>query len=129
MKAMLSQPMGGKTEKEILQTKEKAVVILAEKGYKLANTYFNFDDEQLLKNERVKNIPLYYLAKSLEEMSKCHAVYFCKGWENARGCKIEHETAKAYGLNMIYEKDWGDKYDTRNRIYMYRILWSASTSK
>ena len=26
MKAMLSQPMGGKTEKEILQTKEKAVV-------------------------------------------------------------------------------------------------------
>lgn len=105
MKAMLSQPMGGKTEKEILQTKEKAVVILAEKGYKLVNTYFNFDDEQLLKNKGVKNIPLYRLAKSLEEMSKCHAVYFCKGWENARGCKIEHETAKAYGLNMIYEKD------------------------
>ena len=26
-----------------------------------------------------------------------------EGWENARGCKIEHEAAKAYGLEIIYE--------------------------
>ena len=25
--------------------------------------------------------------------------------ENARGCRIEHETARAYGLEIIYEKD------------------------
>ena len=30
---------------------------------------------------------------------------FCKGWENARGCRIEHEAAKAYGLEIIYEGD------------------------
>ena len=103
--AMVSQTMGGKTEKEILQTREKAVAALTEKGYEVLNTYFNFDDEELLKKQGIKNIPLYHLAKSLEEMAKCDAVYFCKGWENARGCKIEHETAKAYGLDMIYEKE------------------------
>ena len=36
-------------------------------------------------------------------MSLCHKVYFAKGWENARGCKIEHEVALAYGLEIIYE--------------------------
>ena len=51
----------------------------------------------------VVQIPLCFLAKSLENMSLCHAAYFCKGWENARGCKIEHEAAKAYGLEIIYE--------------------------
>lgn len=27
----------------------------------------------------------------------------CKGWKNARGCKIEHDAAVAYGLEIIYE--------------------------
>ncbi len=102
---MLSQPMGGKSENEILDTKRKAITTLIKKDYKVLDTYFNFDDEELLKKKGIKNIPLYHLAKSLEEMAKCDTVYFCKGWENARGCKIEHETAKAYGLDMIYEKE------------------------
>ena len=102
--AMISQTMRGKTEQEILQTREKAVAALTEKGYEVLNTYFD-DEEQELKEKGFENVPLYHLAKSLKYMSKCNAVYFCKGWENARGCKIEHETAKAYGLDMIYEKE------------------------
>jgi len=38
-------------------------------------------------------------------MSKCHAAYFCRGWEQARGCQIEHAAAVAYGLEIIYEED------------------------
>ena len=34
-------------------------------------------------------------------MTLCNAVYFCKGWENARGCKIEHMCAEVYGLKII----------------------------
>jgi hypothetical protein len=36
-------------------------------------------------------------------MSECTTVYFAKGWENARGCKIEHEVALQYGMEIIYE--------------------------
>ena len=38
------------------------------------------------------------------ETSIC--AYFCKGWDadHVRGCKIEHDAAKAYGLEIIYEK-------------------------
>ena len=35
MKAMLSQPMAGKTDEEIVATREKAIQSLEEKGYEI----------------------------------------------------------------------------------------------
>lgn len=39
MKAMLSQPMAGKSEEEIKATREKAIAVLKEKGYEIINTF------------------------------------------------------------------------------------------
>lgn len=105
-KAMLSQPMGGKTDEEIRETREKAIKALEEKGYEIVNTLFTDEwySHESMTAKGVVQIPLCFLAKSLENMSLCHAAYFCKGWENARGCKIEHEVARAYGLEIIYEE-------------------------
>lgn len=105
MKAMLSQPMAGKTEQEIIETRERAITALKENGYDVVNTLFTDEwyNNEAMEARGVVQIPLCFLAKSLENMSLCHAVYFCKGWENARGCRIEHEAAKAYGLEIIYE--------------------------
>ena len=103
---MLSQPMAGKTEEEIVATRERALKVLEEKGYGVVNTLFTDEwySKEKMTETGVVQIPLCFLAKSLENMSLCHAAYFCKGWENARGCKIEHEAAKAYGLEIIYEE-------------------------
>ena len=105
MKAMLSQPMAGKTEQEIIETRERAITALKENGYDVVNTLFTdeWHSNEAMESRGVVQIPLCFLAKSLENMSLCHAAYFCKGWENARGCRIEHEAAKAYGLEIIYE--------------------------
>lgn len=105
MKAMLSQPMAGKTEQEIIETRERAISALTEKGYEIVNTLFTDEwySKEAMEARGVANIPLCFLAKSLENMSLCHAAYFCNGWEQARGCRIEHEAAKAYGLTIIYE--------------------------
>lgn len=104
-KAMLSQPMAGKSEEEIIATREKAIKILKERGFEIVNTLFTDEwySKEKMAERGVVQVPLCFLAKSLNNMSKCHAAYFCKGWENARGCKIEHEAAKAYGLKIIYE--------------------------
>ena len=106
-KAMLSQPMGGKTNEEIIATRERAIRVLREKGYEIVNTLFSDEwfNKEKMEERGVVQIPLCFLAKSLERMSLCHAAYFCKGWENARGCRIEHEAAKAYGLDIIYEEE------------------------
>lgn len=105
-KAMLSQPMAGKTQEEIVATREKAIAALTANGYQVVNTLFTDEwySREKMEERGVVQIPLCFLAKSLENMSLCHAAYFCKGWENARGCRIEHEAAKAYGLTILYEE-------------------------
>lgn len=104
-KAMLSQPMAGKSEEEIIATRTKAIEKLNSLGYEIVNTLFS--DEWYTKasmSERgVVQIPLAFLSKSLENMANCHAVFFCDGWQNARGCRIEHSAAIAYNVTVIYE--------------------------
>ncbi|MFR8177141.1 MAG: DUF4406 domain-containing protein [Christensenellales bacterium] len=106
MKAMLSQPMNGKSDEEIIATRDRAIAALKERGYEVINTLFTDEwySPETMKERGVENRPLCFLAKSLESMSLCHAAYFCKGWETTRGCRIEHEAAKAYGLTIIYEE-------------------------
>ena len=89
-KAMFSQPMKGLTDEEIIKTREKAVAFL--------------DSNEAMKERGVVNIPMCFMAKSIEDMSLCHVAYFAKGFEKARGCRIEHEVAKAYGMEILYEE-------------------------
>lgn len=105
-KAMLSQPMAGKTDEEITDTRNRAIAVLEEMGYEVVNTLFTDEwySEKAMEERGTVNIPLCYLAKSLENMSKCHAAYFCKDWEQYRGCRIEHEAALAYDVEIIYEQ-------------------------
>lgn len=106
MKAMLSQPMRGKTDEEIVATRERAIKKLESLGYEVVNTLFTDEwySKEKMEERGVVQIPIAFLAKSLENMSKCHAAYFCKGWRQARGCIIEHQVALEYGLKVIYEE-------------------------
>ena len=106
-KAMISQPMAGLTDFEIEETRNRAIAALEKRGYEVINTLFadEWYNPTKMHERGVVQIPLCFLAKSLENMSLCHAAYFAKGWENARGCKIEHDAAAAYGLKIIYEAD------------------------
>lgn len=105
--AMISQPMNGLTNEEIEETRERAIKFLKKNGYKVVNTLFTDDwySESAMEERGVVNIPICYLAKSLENMSLCDVAYFCDGWENCRGCRIEHEVAEAYGVDIIYAED------------------------
>lgn len=104
-KAMFSQPMAGKTQEEIVSAREAAIKQLESMGYEIVNTLFTDEwySKESMQKRGVVQIPLCFLAKSLENMSLCHAAYFAKGWENARGCRIEHDAAVAYGLEVLYE--------------------------
>ena len=104
MKAMISQPMAGKTDEEIVAARDKAVAALESMGYEVVNTLFTDEwySDEAMEARGVVQVPLCFLAKSLENMSVCHVAYFCKGWEQARGCRIEHDAAMAYGVEVIY---------------------------
>jgi hypothetical protein len=102
MRAMIVQPMAGKTAQEIMDTRNRAKALLEDIGYVVENTLFDIDEEWAV-SKGFFHIPVLYLSESLKVMSRCHAVYFCKGWQNARGCIVEEEIATLYCLHKFYE--------------------------
>lgn len=95
-KVMISQPMNGKTNEEIREERAELVKIIQEEGMEVVDTIIN--------EEPPKNVDeaIYYLAKSIEFIGQVDIVFFMKGWESARGCKIEHQVAVEYGKEIFY---------------------------
>lgn len=91
MKIMISQPMRGKTNEEIRQERAELVEKLKWQGHEIIDTIFK--EEMPIECD----MGIYLLAKSIEAMSKADAVVFMKGWQEARGCRIEYQIAKDYG--------------------------------
>lgn len=97
-KVFISQPMNGKTDKEILEQREVAIAaaehFLGEPVEEIKSYFEDYNPESGC-------IPLKYLAKSLELLADADVAYFAPGWEDARGCKIERSCAEAYGIDII----------------------------
>ena len=104
-KIMISQPMAGLTDEQIVETRNRFLEFAKKENFDVVNTLFTDEwySKDAMLERGVVQIPVCFLAKSLENMSLCHIVYFAKGWESARGCKIEHEVAKEYGIDRFYE--------------------------
>ena len=107
MKAMLSQPMAGLSNEQIVNDRDRAISTLTAMGYDVINTFFTDEwyNKEKMTERGVVQIPICFLAKSLENMSLCDAVFFVKGWDLARGCKTEHEVAEKYGVTIIEESN------------------------
>lgn len=45
----------------------------------------------------------YYMGKDIEILLECDTVYFCKGWQDSKGCMAEFAVAKIYGKKIIME--------------------------
>lgn len=105
-RAMICQPMNGISDGEIRQVRDRAVAWLQKNGFTVENSLLSRDEynKEALGKQDIKNIRIYFLGKSIEAMSRCDTVYFCKGWDKANGCQSEHFVAKTYGLKVLYEK-------------------------
>lgn len=95
-KLFISQPMNGRTDEEILRERYAAV---AEAEQIIGEPVTVLDS--FFENAPSDAGPLWYIGQSILLLAFADAVYFCKGWQNARGCRIEHECAKEYGLDCI----------------------------
>lgn len=95
MKLMISQPMKGKTNEQIREERAELVSRLQEEGNEVIDTVF----ENAPADE---DIAIYMLSQSIRYIGKVDGIVFMKGWEKARGCKIEHEVAVEYGKQVFY---------------------------
>ncbi len=99
MKYFISQPMKDKTQEEIKEQREQIIAAIKEEDEEAVIIESYFEDY----NPQNGCIPLKYLSKSLELLADADFAYFAKGYEDARGCKIEHDCALAYGITVIEE--------------------------
>ncbi len=97
MKLFISQPMNGLTDDEIKTKREEIIKKVqedfADSTIEVIDSFFEAAPHDAK--------PLWFLGKSIELLSTADIVYFAKGWDKARGCKIEHICAVEYGVKNI----------------------------
>ena len=106
----ISQPMSGKSEEEILATRQKAI----DKIHQLFDaddvkiniiaSYINDATRKRFEEHVSDNInwDIYWLSKSLERLAMADAIWLCEGWEHSKGCNIEFACAIQYGLGIMH---------------------------
>ena len=90
--------MRGKTDEEILTVRAKAIKSAEEmigEPVKVIDSFF--------QSAPADAKPLWFLGKSLELLSTADVAYFAEGWNEFRGCKIEHICAVEYNIDRIEE--------------------------
>lgn len=95
-KVFISQPMNNKTEAEICADRKKLTIMtkaLFDEEIKIIESYFPNADK--------KESHLQLLGKGIALMADADAVVFARGWQEYRGCRIEHICAFEYGKRII----------------------------
>lgn len=115
----ISQPMTGKSEEEILATRQKEI----EKIHQLfdadgveINIIASYIDDATRKHfkEHVSddiNWDIFWLSQSLERLAMADMIWLCDGWEYSKGCNVELECAIQYGLCIVYPEyitEWSE---------------------
>lgn len=115
----ISQPMTGKSEEEILATRQKEIdkihQLFDADGVEI-NIIASYIDDATRKHfkEHVSddiNWDIFWLSQSLERLAMADMIWLCDGWEYSKGCNVELECATQYGLSIMYPES------TLKRIY------------
>lgn len=96
MKVFISQPMNGRTDEEIkAERKTITDAIKAEYGEdtEIIDSFFEGAPHDAK--------PVWFLGKSLEKLSTADAAFFADGWQNKKGCYIEHKVCELYGIEIV----------------------------
>ena len=112
--------MTGKSEEEILATRQKAIDEihqLAKKDGVEINIIASYIDDATRKHfeERLTddiNWDIYWLSQSLQKLAMADMIWLCEGWEYSKGCNVELECAMQYGISIVYPEyitEWSER--------------------
>lgn len=96
MKIYVSGKMSGLEAKEVKERFNGAEALLQDIGFEVVNP---------LRNGLDGNRPWHeHLAKDIEMLLQCDAIYLMGNWVDSPGAKIEHDIAKRMGMYFLHEK-------------------------
>lgn len=91
--------MIGLSKEEIIQKRASITKKLEERFGNITVIDSYFAEFDLMKSSL--NASVYCLGRAIIKLSEADIVVFAEGWENARGCRIEHTIAQDYGMDII----------------------------
>lgn len=91
--------MKGLSREEIIQKRDSITKKLEERFGNITVIDSYFAEFDLMKSSL--NASVYCLGRAIIKLSEADIVVFAEGWENARGCRIEHTIAQDYGMDII----------------------------
>ena len=101
--------MSGKSEEEILATRQKEINEIyqfANKDNVQVNIIDSYIDDETRNGfqgymTNVINWDVYWISHALQKLSMANILWLGKGWEKSKGCQIEKQCAQAYGIPII----------------------------
>lgn len=101
MKIFVSQPMSGRKREDVLNEREKYVTKFLDSVHLVKSAFI-----EVIENYDKPDAPAdakqpWFLGDSLKQMSEADIVLFVPGWRKAKGCRIEMECCKTYGIKYI----------------------------
>lgn len=114
----ISQPMTGKSEEEILATRQKTIdeihQLASEKDIqvRIIDSYIDDATRKHFEEHVINDInwDIYWLSQSLQKLALADTIWLCDGWEHSKGCTIELKCAIQYGLD-VGNSEWGLSLD------------------
>lgn len=100
MRVFISVPMNGRTEEDIYQDIETVKKALGNNRISYINSMLNIDPPL-----GTSTVGAWFLGKSIELIAQSDLVVFVKGYEKARGCRIEEMVCKEYGIPRKYMEE------------------------
>ena len=97
MRIFLSLGMRGRDEKDILKDIEKAT-FYAKDMVRFAHTECEVVSGYQQEADPKDAGPTYCLGRSIQILGSCDQAWFLNDWKNYRGCLVEHEVCKMYGI-------------------------------
>ena len=97
----VSQPMRGKTWEEIMQERKKIIAKAEEALKQTLNVINPYETPGRGAEIMDGGVAVLFLGASIKTMADADFVAFGKGWEDARGCRIEHQVCMDYGIPFV----------------------------
>lgn len=94
-KVYISLPITGMEMEKVVSKANDRKKLLYFKGFEPVTPFDVSPDSNASYTE--------HMGKDIQALLECDAVFFCRGWQDSKGCQAEYEVARIYGKQMVFE--------------------------
>lgn len=98
-KVYISLPITGRHIEEAKAEAEKAKKILTKNGYEAVSPFDVVTEipEGMTESQSYA----YCMGRDIEALLQCDGIYLCDGHQLSKGCQLEVEAARLYGIEIV----------------------------